>query len=71
MNSKELGIGAVLISESGKYYPATTKLRFRCTNNMVEYEACTLGIVMSLDMNFKELMIIGDSDLLIHQVQGE
>ncbi|XP_049414856.1 uncharacterized protein LOC125877669 [Solanum stenotomum] len=63
--------GAVLISESGQHYPATAKLRFRCTNNMAEYEACILGIRMALDMNVQELLIIGDSDLLIHQVQGE
>lgn len=65
------GIGPVLISESGQYYPSTAKLRFRCTNNMVEYEACILGIRMALDMNVQELLIIGDLDLLIHQVQGE
>nr|XP_004231733.1 uncharacterized protein K02A2.6-like [Solanum lycopersicum] len=71
VNSRGSGIGAVLISESGQHFPATTKLRFRCTNNMVEYEACILGIRMALDMNIQELLIIGDSDLLIHQVQGE
>ncbi|XP_069147022.1 uncharacterized protein [Solanum lycopersicum] len=38
---------------------------------MAEYEACILGIRMALDMNIQELQIIGDSDLLIHQVQGE
>ncbi|XP_070054213.1 uncharacterized protein LOC142180102 [Nicotiana tabacum] len=38
---------------------------------MAEYEACIIGIRMSVDMNIKELLVIGDSDLLIHQVQGE
>ncbi|XP_075083534.1 uncharacterized protein LOC142167268 [Nicotiana tabacum] len=38
---------------------------------MAEYEACILGIRMVVDMNIKELLVIGDSDLLIHQVQGE
>ncbi|XP_027769559.1 uncharacterized protein LOC114075257 [Solanum pennellii] len=71
VNSRGSGIGAVLISESGQHFPAKAKLRFRCTNNMAEYEACILGIRMALDMNFQELVIIGDSDLLIHQVQGE
>nr|XP_016499349.1 PREDICTED: uncharacterized protein Mb2253c-like [Nicotiana tabacum] len=27
--------------------------------------------IMAVDMNIKELLVIGDSDLLIHQVQGE
>ena len=65
LNSRGSGIGAVLISESGQHFPATAKLRFRCTNKMAEYEACILGIRMALDMNIQELMIIGDSDLLI------
>ncbi|XP_075087623.1 uncharacterized protein LOC142169633 [Nicotiana tabacum] len=70
-NFKRVRIGAVLISEPGQHYPASAKIRFPCTNNMVEYEACILGIRMAVDMNVKELLVIGDSDLLIHQVQGE
>nr|XP_016438895.1 PREDICTED: uncharacterized protein LOC107764810 [Nicotiana tabacum] len=70
-NFKGFKIGAVLISESGQHYPASTKIRFPCTNNMVEYKACNLGIRMAVDMNIKELLVIGDSNLLIHQVQGE
>ncbi|XP_075091638.1 uncharacterized protein LOC142171831 [Nicotiana tabacum] len=70
-NVKGAGIGAVLISESGQHYPTSTKIRFSCTNNMAEYEARILGIRMTVDMNIKELLVIGDSDLLIHQVQGE
>ena len=68
VNSKGSGIGAVLISESGQHFPATAKLRFQCTNNMAEYKACILGIRMALYMNIQELLIIGDSDLLIQQV---
>ncbi|XP_070032324.1 uncharacterized protein [Nicotiana tomentosiformis] len=70
-NFKGVGIGAVLISESRQHYPASAKIRFPCTNNMAEYEACILGIKIAVDMNVKELLVIGDSDMLIHQVQGE
>ncbi|XP_070008256.1 uncharacterized protein LOC142165132 [Nicotiana tabacum] len=66
-----LGIGVVRISESGKHYLALAKISFPCTNNMVEYEACIFGIRTVVDMNIKELLVIGDSDLLIHQVQDE
>ena len=38
------------------------KLRFNCTNNMAEYEACILGLKMAVDMNVYELLVIGDSD---------
>nr|XP_009619854.1 uncharacterized protein LOC104111796 [Nicotiana tomentosiformis] len=37
-NFKRVGIGTVLISESGQHYPASAKIRFPCTNNMAEYE---------------------------------
>ncbi|XP_070056886.1 uncharacterized protein LOC142167282 [Nicotiana tabacum] len=70
-NFKGVGIGAVLILEFGQYYPASAKIRFLCTNNMAEYEACILGIIIVVDININELLAIGDSDLQIHQVQGE
>ncbi|XP_069143550.1 uncharacterized protein [Solanum lycopersicum] len=71
VNHQGKGVGAVLVSESGQHYPMVAKLRFNCTNNMAEYEACILGLKMAIDMNVYELLVIGDSDLLIHQVQGE
>ncbi|XP_075086262.1 uncharacterized protein LOC142168974 [Nicotiana tabacum] len=71
VNFKEVGIGAALILEYGQHYPSSEKIRFPCTNNMAEYEACILGIRMAVDMNIKELFVIGDFDLWIHQVQGE
>ncbi|XP_070046805.1 uncharacterized protein [Nicotiana tomentosiformis] len=70
-NFKGVGIGAVLISESGQHYAALAKIRFPCTNNMTEYEAFFLGIKMAVDMNVKEHLFIGDFELLIHKVQGE
>ena len=38
---------------------------------MAKYEACVRGLKMDIDMNVYELFVIRDSDLLIHQVQGE
>ncbi|XP_070007772.1 uncharacterized protein [Nicotiana sylvestris] len=70
-NFKGVGIGAVLVSETGQHYPVSVKLRFPCTNNMAEYEACIMGLNLAIDMNIKELLVIGDLDLLVHQVQAE
>ncbi|XP_060182615.1 uncharacterized protein LOC132612345 [Lycium barbarum] len=47
------------------------KLKFCYTNNIAEYEACILGLRMALEMNINELLVIRDSNFLIHQVQGE
>ncbi|XP_070046553.1 uncharacterized protein [Nicotiana tomentosiformis] len=38
---------------------------------MAEYEACILGLRLSIDMNIQELLVIGDSDLLVYQVLKE
>ena len=62
------GIGAVLVSKSGKNYPMVSNLRFNCPNNMAQYKAYILGLKMSIDMNVYELFVIGDSNLLIHHV---
>ncbi|XP_070017252.1 uncharacterized protein [Nicotiana sylvestris] len=70
-NFNGMGIGEVLVLETGQHYPVSAKLRFLCTNNMAEYEACILGLSMVIDMNIQELLVIGDSDFLVHQVQGE
>ncbi|XP_070026327.1 uncharacterized protein [Nicotiana sylvestris] len=70
-NMKGVGIGAVLISETGHHYPVTTQLHFYCTNNMAQYEACILGLRLGVDMGVPEVLVLGDLDLLVHQIQRE
>ncbi|XP_070054197.1 uncharacterized protein [Nicotiana tomentosiformis] len=38
---------------------------------MAEYKACILGLRLTINMNVRELLVIRDSDLLVHQVLGE
>ncbi|XP_070047109.1 uncharacterized protein [Nicotiana tomentosiformis] len=70
-NFKGMGIRAVLVSETGQHYLISAKLRFPCTNNIAEYEACLLGLRLAIDMNIQELLLIRYSNLLVHQVLGE
>nr|XP_016474472.1 PREDICTED: uncharacterized protein LOC107796238 [Nicotiana tabacum] len=70
-NFKRVVIKAILVSETDQHYSVSIKLRFPCTNNKVEYEACILGLSSSIDMNIQGLVVIGDLDLLIHQVLRE
>ena len=56
-----------MVSVEGKQYLATAKLRFSCTNSMVEYEIYIFGLKMTLDMKIKKLIAFSDSDLLVHQ----
>ncbi|XP_060170679.1 uncharacterized protein LOC132601615 [Lycium barbarum] len=58
VNYKGSAIGVILISENGQHYPMAAKLKFHCTKNMVEYEACVLGLQMAIDMNIDELLVI-------------
>ncbi|XP_070002051.1 uncharacterized protein [Nicotiana sylvestris] len=71
VNIKRVGIGAILISPIGHHYPAIAQLRFFCTNNTAEYEACIMGLKMAIDLDVHELLVMRDSDLLIRQAQGE
>ena len=60
-NHQGKGNGAVLVSESGQHHPMAAKLRFNCTNNIDEYEACILGLKIAIDMNIYELLEIQTS----------
>ncbi|PKI73232.1 hypothetical protein CRG98_006367, partial [Punica granatum] len=55
VNSTGSGIGAVLISPKGHYFPVAAKIDFPCTNNVAEYEVCILGLQASIDLKVKEL----------------
>ncbi|KAK5802511.1 hypothetical protein PVK06_030110 [Gossypium arboreum] len=65
------GIGAVLVSPNGDYYPFTSKLDFDCTINIAEYEACIMGIRVDIERKIKVLEVYGDSTLVIYQLKGE
>ncbi|RDX98651.1 hypothetical protein CR513_18397, partial [Mucuna pruriens] len=65
------GIGVVLASPEAQCFPFSARLGFDCTNNMVEYEACTTGVMMTLEHHIKELKVFDDSTLVIYQLRGE
>ncbi|XP_017976396.1 PREDICTED: uncharacterized protein LOC108661918 [Theobroma cacao] len=64
-------IGAVLVSPNGKYYPATARLNFNCTNNIAEYEALVMGLQAAIEMKANVIDVYGDSTLVICQTRGE
>ncbi|RDX72857.1 hypothetical protein CR513_47601, partial [Mucuna pruriens] len=65
------GIGVVLASPKGQYFPSSARLGFDCTNNMVEYEACAMGITMAIEHQVSRLKVFGDSTSVIYQLGGE
>jgi ribonuclease HI len=64
-------IGAILISPKGKQTPIVVKLGFDCTNNIVEYEACIVGLQAALEFGAHELDVFGDSLQIVSQTNGE
>ena len=70
-NALEHGIRAVLISPEKDHCPFTAKLNFDCTNNVMEYEACVMGLQVAIEKKIKKLEVYGDSALVIYQLRGE
>lgn len=45
------------------------RLEFDCANNITEYEELLLGLELARDMKIKMLRVIGDSDLVVMQIE--
>jgi ribonuclease HI len=65
------GAGVVLIDPSGDQVKYMVHLEFKATNNMVEYEALIFGLSAALSLGIRQLLVKGDSQLIIKQVCGE
>jgi ribonuclease HI len=63
--------GVVLIDPSGYQVKYTVHLEFKATNNMAEYEALNFGLSVALSLGIRQLLVKGDSQLIIKQVRGE
>jgi hypothetical protein len=68
--SKRAGAGVVLIDPRGEQLKYMVHLDFEATNNMAEYEALIFGL-MAAPLGVRELLVKGDSQLVIRQVRGE
>ena len=64
-NSTRNGVGVVLVSLKGQQIPVSVKLNFDCTNNVMEYEACIVGLQVALKFGVYKLSVFGDSLLII------
>lgn len=69
--NKKFTIWAFIISPDDRKYPNSIKLQFSCTNNIVEYKACTYGIEATAEIKIKKLNVYRDSMLIIFQVKRE
>ena len=74
-NHSGYGIGILLISPHGDHIPRYVHLAFSdqhpATNNIVEYEACVLGLETALKLGIRQMEVFGDSNLVLRQIQSE
>ena len=74
-NQSRFGIGVLLIFPQGDHIPRSNRLAFSyrhpSTNNIVEYEACILGLETTLELGIRQMEEFGDSNLVLRQIQGD
>ncbi|KAL6336195.1 hypothetical protein AAG906_011077 [Vitis piasezkii] len=66
-NHSGYGIGVLLISPHGDHIHISVRLAFSdrhpAMNNIVEYEACILGLEIALELGIRQMEVFGDSNL--------
>ena len=60
--------GVDIISPTRYFKALACKLTFECTNNVAEYEPLLLGLNALEDLGEKRVQVMGDSELVINQV---
>jgi ribonuclease HI len=65
------GAGVLLLAPYGDQFKYMVHLDFKVTNNMAEYEALLFGLKTILSLGVRQLLVKGDSQLIIKKVKGE
>lgn len=66
---RRAGAGLVFKTpQGGMIYHSFSLLKEECSNNEAEYEALIFGLLLALSMNVQSLLVYGDSQLIIRQV---
>jgi ribonuclease HI len=67
----QVEIGIVLVSPTWEKLRYIVYLLFQATNNAAEYEGLVAELTLALSFGVKEIRVMGDSQLVINQVNGE
>jgi ribonuclease HI len=65
------GAGVVLVGPGGDQLKYVVRLEFQSISNMAEYEALIFGLSAALSLGVRQLLVKGDSQLIIKQVREE
>jgi ribonuclease HI len=58
-------VGALLLTLDGEQFKYMVHLEFKAINNMAEYEAIIFGLSTTLSLGVRQLLVKGDSQLII------
>jgi ribonuclease HI len=70
-NPGNAGIGIVFINEQNNVVKEISDYIGQTTNNIAEYTAMVTALKEALEMNFEEIEVISDSELMVKQINGE
>ena len=70
-NPGPAAIGVVVSTPEGEVLEEHAERIGSATNNVAEYRALMLGLERALALGAREVELIGDSELVVRQVQGE
>jgi len=69
-NPGPAAIGAIVRDGAGAVLAERGERIGRATNNVAEYRALLLGIELAAELGASELELVGDSELIVRQVEG-
>jgi ribonuclease HI len=69
-NPGPAAIGVVVRDEDGEVLVERAERIGRTTNNVAEYKALLLGIAAAREAGGTELELVGDSELIVRQIEG-
>jgi ribonuclease HI len=69
-NPGPAAIAAVATGPSGEVLAERAETIGEATNNVAEYRALLLGIELARELGAEEVELVGDSLLIVHQVDG-
>ena len=74
-NQSGHGIGVLLVCPQGDHIPSSVRLEFSdrhpATINIIEYEACILGLETPLELGIRQMKVFDDFNLVLRQIQGD
>jgi ribonuclease HI len=70
-NPGPAAIAAVATTPDGEELTSRGELIGNATNNVAEYRAMLLGIELARDLGASEVELVGDSELVVKQINGD